>query len=143
MSPHPFLSPEWIAAVAAIRDDYRDQVGTTELEIRANVSVTDSPFEVTTIEGHIDTTGGVLTLDVGHLKESDFALEMQYGVAQQIFVDRDPQAVLGIIIGGQVKLTGDSSKILGLAGLATPPDPESHPASLAREVLARIDAITE
>jgi hypothetical protein len=143
VSPHPFLSPEWIAAVAAIRDDYRDRVGTTEIAIRANVSVTESPFEVTTIEGHIDTTRGVFTIDEGHLDESDFALELQYRVAHQIFVDRDPQAVLGILIGGQVKLTGDSSKILGLAGMASPPNPESDTASLAREVLARIDAVTE
>ncbi len=143
MSRHPFLSPEWIAAVAAIRDEYRDRVGDTDISIRANVSVTEAPFGDDTIKGHIDTTGGTLTLEVGHLDDSDFALEMRYSVAHQIFVDRDPQAIVGILIGGQVKLTGDSSKILGLAGLAAPPASESESTSLAREVMARIDAITE
>jgi hypothetical protein len=143
VSRHRFLSPEWIVAVAAIRDEYRDRAGSTEISIRANVSVTETPFGHGTIEGHIDTTGGALTLEVGHLDDSDFALEMRYAVAHQIFVDRDPQAMVGILISGQVKLTGDSSKILALAGMAAPPGPESDTASLAREVMARIDAITE
>lgn len=142
MTAHPFLSPEWIAAVSEIRDEYRDQVGPSPVEIRANVTVTDAPFDEPTIEGHIDTSGGAISLEVGHLDESDFGLEVPYDVAYQIFVDRDPQAVLGVLVGGQVKLTGDSSKILGLAGMATPPDPDSETASLAGEVIARIDAVT-
>lgn len=142
MTAHLFLSPEWIDAVSAIRDEYRDQVGPSPVEIRANVTVTDAPFDEATIEGHIDTTGGALTLDVGHLSESDFALEVPYAIAHQIFVDRDPQAVLGVLVGGQVKLTGDSSKILGLAGMAAPADPDNEAAKMAAEVMHRIDAVT-
>ncbi|MEM7141464.1 MAG: hypothetical protein AAF548_10575 [Actinomycetota bacterium] len=143
MSAHPFLSPEWIDAVSAIRDEYRDRVSAPDFPIKANVTITDAPFDDSTVVGHIDTSAGALSLEVGHLDDDDFAIEMPYDVAHQIFVDRDPQAMMGILVGGQVKLTGDSSKILGLAGMAAPPDPDSEVGSLAREVIGRIDAVTE
>ena len=139
---HPFLSPEWIVAVRQIRDEYRHHVGSTEIEIRANVTITETPFDDPHVKGHIDTTGGALTLDEGHLDEHDFGIEMSYSVAHQIFIDRDPQAVVGILVGGQVKLTGDSSKLLLLAGMASPPAEGSAQGDLAREVIRRIDEVT-
>lgn len=142
VSAHPFLSPEWIVAVSVIRDEYRDRVGTTEILIRANVTITAAPFDEPHVHGHIDTTGGALSLDHGHLDESDFAIELSYELARQMFVERDPQAVLGALLGGQVKLTGDSSKVLGLAGMATPPAEDSDSGELAREVVRRIDEVT-
>ena len=142
VTAYPFLSPEWIAAVAAIRDEYRDRVGTTDMPIRANVTVTDAPFAETTVEGHVDTTGGTLSIDEGHLDDSDFRIEVRYDLARQLFVERDPQAILSALLGGQVKLTGDSSKILGIAGMAAPPAEGSETASLAREIAQRIDAVT-
>ncbi|MEZ5247458.1 MAG: hypothetical protein R2707_20385 [Acidimicrobiales bacterium] len=142
MSAYPFLSPEWILAVAAIRDEYRDRVGPTEVAIRANVTVTEAPFEEPTIHGHVDTTGGTISLDQGHLDNSDFQVEVRYELARTLFVDRDPQAILGALLGGQVKLTGDSSKILGLAGMAAPPSGDSEAASLTREIAHRIDSVT-
>lgn len=142
VSPHPFLSPAWIEAVTEIRDEYRDRIPSSDFPIRANVTITDAPFAESTIVGHIDTSGGAITLELGHLDDGDFALEATYEVAHQIFVDRDPQQLMTILVGGQVKLTGDSSKILGLAGMAAPPDPESESTSLAREVVRRIDDIT-
>jgi hypothetical protein len=143
VSAYIFLSPEWIAAVAAIRDEYRDRVGTTEFAIRANVTVTEAPFHEPTIHGHVDTTGGAISLDQGHLDGSDFQIEVRYELARTLFIDRDPQAILGALLGGQVKLTGDSSKILGLAGMAAPPTGDSEQAGLAREIAHRIDSVTE
>lgn len=142
VTAHPFLSPEWIAAVAAIRDEYHDRVGPTEVSVRANVTVTEAPFDEPTVEGHVDTSAGVLTIDEGHLADSDFQIEVRYELAHQLFVGRDPQAILSALLGGQVKLTGDSSKVLGIAGIAAPPPDDSPTASLAREVIGRIDAVT-
>lgn len=143
MSGHPFLSPEWIAAVKAIREEYRDRVGTTDIDVRANVTIRESPFGESDILGHLDTTGGAMSLDEGHLDDSDFGIEMPYSVAHQLFVERDPQAVLPILLGGQVRLTGDSSKIMLLAGMAMPPDPDTEAGALARELMGRIAAVTE
>jgi hypothetical protein len=143
VTAYAFLSQEWIIAVAAIRDEYRDRVGTTELAIRANVTVTDAPFDDPLIHGHVDTTGGAISLDQGHLEGSDFQLEVRYELARTLFVDRDPQAILSALLGGHVKLTGDSSKILGIAGMAAPPAEDSEAGALAREIAQRIDAVTD
>lgn len=142
VTAHPFLSPEWIAAVAAIRDQYRDRVDSPEIDIRANVTVTGAPFDDPTVHGHVDTTGGALSIDQGHLDGSDFQIEVRYELARQLFVERDPQTIITALVGGQVKLTGDSAKVLGIAGMATPPAEDSDEASLAREIIRRIDEVT-
>lgn len=142
MPTHPFLSPEWIIAVKAIRDEYGEHAGPPEVDLAANVIITSTPFG-SDVCGHLDARGTTIMLEEGHLDEPDFTLEMPYAVARQIFVDRDPQAIIPVLFGGQVKLTGDSSKILLLAGAFVPPDPGSDAAAIPREVLTRIDSITE
>ncbi len=142
VSAHPFLSPEWIHAVREIRSEYTDRVGPVEFEVAANVTVIGAPFGTGEILGHIDATGPTLTIEEGHLPSPDFSLEVPYDLAQRLFVDRDPGQVMPALMGGQVKLTGDSSKILLLAGSIVPPPSDDERVSIAREVLRRIDEIT-
>ncbi len=141
MSAHPFLSPEWIDAVKAIRDEYMDQNAGSPIELAANVVITDTPFS-DDVRGHLDARGGSIMIEEGHLDHPDFTLEMPYDLAKQIFVERDPNSLIPVLFGGRVKLTGDSSKILLLAGAFTPPEPGSDAAAVPREVLASIDAVT-
>ena len=82
-----------------------------------------------------------ISIDEGHIDHAHFTVEMPYEIAHQVFVDRDPAQIMQIILGGRVKLTGDSSRVLALAGAATPP-PDGSETGLAREILRRIDAIT-
>jgi len=142
VSSHPFLSPDWIAAVRAIRADYTDGTTPPEFEVAANVTVTDPPFGTGPVFGHIDTTGPTLTIEEGHLDRPDFSIEVPYEIAHQLFVDRDPAQVMPALLGGRVKLTGDSSKILLLAGSIVPPPDDDKRVVMAREVLHRIDAVT-
>ncbi len=142
MPVHPFLSPEWIATVRGIRNEYDQRVEGPVVELAANVTVTATPFE-DDVRGHLDARGSTIMLEEGHLDNPDFTIEMPYDVARQIFVDRDPHSLIPVLLGGRVKLTGDSSKILLLAGVFTPPEADSEAAAVPREVLARIDAITQ
>ncbi len=141
MSVHPFLSPEWIAAAGRIRDEYGERAGARVTELAANVTITDTPFD-DDVRGHLDARGSTIMIEEGHLDRPDFTIEMPYEVARRIFVDRDPHSLIPVLFGGRVKLTGDSSKILLLAGAFTPPEPGSEAALVPHEVLARIDAIT-
>ena len=141
MSTHVFLSPGWIVAVREIRDEYADRAEVPTVEIAANVTVTDAPFDEPEVRGHVDTTGSTVSIDLGHVDHAHFTVEMPYEIAHQVFVDRDPAQIMQIILGGRVKLTGDSSRVLALAGTATPP-PDGSETGLAREILRRIDAIT-
>jgi len=154
---YSFLSPEWIAAMRELRAEYaaQEEAATAlaaesperSIDLAANVTVTGPPFGDGPILGHIDTTGPALTLEEGHLDAPDFGIELPYDLAKQLFVDRDPAQVMPALLGGAIKMTGDSSKVLALAGLLAPP--ASAPAGdnpapdFLREIIQRIDEITE
>lgn len=146
VAAHEFLSPGWIRAVKQIRDELELGVQETDLGVRANVTIVDAPFEVPVVLGHLDTNSGTLILDEGHLGDADFGIEMPYSLAYEIFVERDPAAVVPVLLGGQVKLTGDSSMILLLADAILVADLSDGPAqglgSTTSEIVKRIDAIT-
>lgn len=143
MGRHPFLSRQWIVAVREIRDEYRHHAGETTVEIRANLTITETPFDEGPVRGHLDTRSGALSVDEGHLDDHDFHIEMTYGLALQLFVERDPQSVVSALLGG-VKLTGDSSKVIMLAGMVgpVPSEADDERVSIAREIIARIDEVT-
>jgi hypothetical protein len=139
---HPFLSPEWIVAMREIRADYANDEGEPDIQLAANVTVTNPPFGEGSILGHIDSSGPTLMIEEGHLDQPEFSLEVRYELAYQLFVQRDPAAVMPAIFAGQIKLTGDSSKVLMLAGQMAPPADGDPRRDQLREIVARIDAIT-
>ena len=81
-------------------------------------------------------------IEEGHLDQPEFSLEVRYELAHQFFVQRDPTAVMPAIFAGQIKLTGDSSKVLMLAAQMAPPPEDDPRRGQLREIVARIDAIT-
>jgi len=125
-----------------IRADFADAEGQPEVQLAANVTVTNPPFGDAAIQGHIDSSGPTLMIEAGHLDNPEFSLEVSYELAHQLFIQRDPAAVMPAIFAGQIKLTGDSSKVLMLAGQMAPP-PEGDPRrDQLREIIARVDEIT-
>ena len=154
---HRFLSPAWMDAVREIRheldpgDAATDAVDMTGLEVRANVTVVDSPFEAPTVHLHLDAGSGAPVFGQGHLSEADFTVEMPYSLAYEIFVERDPASIMPALLGGKVKLTGDASKLLMLIDTVlaaeTPQEGSGgttgHLGSTARRITERIDAVTE
>lgn len=138
MPRHPFLSPEWIAAARAIRDEFLTEVPPIQTRIAANVIITEAPFGDGAIHGHVDTSTGALLLDDGHLDDADLTVEIRYELARSLFVERDIQAAMQALFGGQIKVTGDSSKLLAIQ----PPPTEADATPEARELVRRIEAIT-
>lgn len=147
---HRFLSPAWIDAVRQIRHELEPGDAATDMDVRANVTIVDAPFEERTVQLHLDTSSGTPLFDEGHLSGADFMIEMPYSLAYEIFVERDPAAVMPVLLGGQVKLTGDASKLLMLADsvLAAETtqggsgDTDGHLGSTARRMTEQIDAFT-
>ncbi len=148
---HPFLSPEWIQAMRALRAEYAEHERQADFDLAANVTVTNPPFGDGPILGHIDTTGAIVLIEEGHVDSADFGVEVEWKLAKQLFVDRDPAQVMPALMGGGIKLTGDSSKVLALASVLAPPPgasgPEGVPDDVDVDVLRglakRIDDITE
>ncbi|MAJ89028.1 MAG: hypothetical protein CL416_05465 [Acidimicrobiaceae bacterium] len=149
--PYPFLSPEWIVAMRELRTEYAEHDREVQFDLAANITVTEPPFGNGSILGHIDTTGPALTIEEGHLDNADFGIEVPWEVAKQLFVDRDPALVMPALMGGKVKLTGDSSKVLAFAALLAPqpgqslsvPDDAEVDVDVVKGLVARIDEITE
>jgi hypothetical protein len=138
MTGHPFLSDQWIEAARAVRSEYDHRLPPPPLPIQANVVVTDVPHGPGRLEGHIDTTGGQMTIEHGHLPAADLTVTVDYATARAAFVVQDLQALMQAFLSGKILVDGDVTKLLALQ--APPRDPES--AALAAEVGQRIRDIT-
>lgn len=136
---HEFLSPEWIAAIEQIRDEFADRAPAPTITLRANVVIGDAPFADPEIRGHIDTSIG-LSIAPGHIDKPDFTATLDYATAKALFVGRDPQAVLQAFFGGKIRLTGDASKLLALP--LPKPGASGPEGALLDEIGARIVGVT-
>ena len=133
--PHPFLSEEWITEARIIRAKYEGQVPKIPITIRMNQIITKVPFGNGDIQSHIDTSTGVLVMDLGHIEKPDLTVTTDYETAHKVFFDQDPQAGMQAFMSGRIKVEGDVSKMLMM--------PSVMPASdLADQVAAEIRAIT-
>jgi hypothetical protein len=133
--PHPFLSEEWITEARIIRAKYEGQVPKIPITIRMNQIITKVPFGNGDINSHIDTSTGVLVMDLGHIEKPDLTVTTDYETAHKVFFDQDPQAGMQAFMSGRIKVEGDVSKMLMM--------PSVMPASdLADQVAAEIRNIT-
>ena len=133
--PHPFLSEEWIAAAREIRSRYEGDAPRIDIPIRMNQVVTKVPFGAGTIKSHLDTSSGVLVMELGHLENPDLTVTTDYETARHIFLMRDPQLGMQAFLSGKVRIDGDMTKMM-LMQTAMPQT------DLADQVAAEILAIT-
>ncbi len=137
---YPFLSDEWEAEARRIRAEYEDRVPAMPFVIRANLIITEVPFGDGVTHAHIDTSGGGLELEIGHVEGPDVTITLDYPTTRKILVGGDPQAVIAAFFSGRIKVDGDITKLLelqssGVMGGAGDP--------LVAEVYGRIRAMTE
>ena len=133
--PHPFLSDPWIEEARRIRAEYRGKSAPIPFSVRANLVVTELPFGDGNLDAHLDTSGGELELDKGHLDGPDLKVTVDYATAKAILVDGNPGAGMQAFMAGKVRVEGDMAKLMTLQ--AAPADDN------AAELAARLRAITE
>jgi hypothetical protein len=136
---HEFLSPGWIDAVAAIRDEFHGSVPPTDFVLRANLVVTDVPFGNGEVRGSIDTSEG-LVIEPIELDTPDLTAQLDYETAKALFVEQDPQAILQAFFGGKIRITGDVTKLLALP-LPKPGDTAPE-LDVMRTISERVKAVT-
>jgi hypothetical protein len=100
-----------------------------------NQIVTKVPFGDGMIKSHLDTSSGVLVMDLGHLDNPDLTVTTDYETARHIFLMRDPQLGMQAFLSGKVRIDGDMTKMM-LMQTAMPQT------DLADQVAAEIMAIT-
>ena len=136
--PHPFLSPEWIAAVKAIREGYAAEASKVTTSIRMNLVLTDVPSDLSPDGGmniFLDTSSGDIVVDVGELEEPDLTLTTDYDTTRTILVDRDQAAAMQAFLSGKIRVQGDMMKMLAMQS-SMPSD------DTARKVADEIKSVT-
>jgi hypothetical protein len=136
---YEFLSPEWIDAVSAIRDEYAGHIPQSDFQLRANLVVTEVPFGPGEVRGSVDTSTG-LTIEPVELDAPDLTAQLDYATAKALFVEQDPQAILDAFFKGKIRITGDATKLLTLP--MPKPGDSSPELDLLREVSDRVKAVT-
>lgn len=129
---HPFLSDAWIVEARKIREEFKSQVPAGEFTVKLNQIITDVPFGDGTLNAHLDTSGGELRMETGHLDDADVAITLDYDTARAVFLD--PQSAIQHFMAGRIKVQGDMTKLLAVV--------QAPPGSLAGEAQRRIAAIT-
>lgn len=130
---YEFLSDEWLAAAAAVRDEVADGAA-APVALTMNLTVTDAPFASGDVLVSLDSTRGVLALGRGLLERADVTIRVDWVTAKALLLDGDTTAAMSAFMAGKVTIEGDMTKLLALQ--STPLDPTSH------EVVARLRALT-
>ena len=132
---YKFLSEEWMTAAKKIRDEYHGKTAAPAHSVRMNQIITEVPFGDGTVNAHMDTSGGEMEMDIGHLETADVTVTLDYETAKAIFVDGNPQAGMQAFMAGKIKVQGDMTKLMAMQ--QTSPDPTTL------EIAGRIKEITE
>jgi hypothetical protein len=118
-----------------VREEFAGKGTPPAHAVRMNQIITDVPFGEGTINAYMDTSGGALDMDLGHLENPDLTVTIDYETAKAIFVEGNPQAGMQAFMAGKIKVQGDMTKLMAMQ--SGTPDPT------AQEVAARIKEITE
>jgi len=139
VSSYPFLSEQWVEEARRIRAEYRGKTPPVTVPVRMNQIINEVPFGDGVIHAHLDTSGGELELETGHLDQPDLTITVAYGTAKSILIDGDAQAAMQAFLGGRIKVDGDITKLLALqsAGLGDAANPA------AAELARRLQDITD
>ena len=129
------LTPEWVAAAKAIREEFEGESPAPAHSVRMNQIITEVPFGDTDVKAFMDTSDGALNLDLGELENPDLTVTVDYETAKAIIVDGNPQAGMQAFMAGKIKVQGDMTKMMALQAGGQDP--------VAAQVAERIQAITE
>jgi len=138
---YPFLSPGWIKAALAIRDEYAEHPHVELIEIRMNLVVSEVPFGDGNAEASIDTTSGSTIPRLGLLDDSDATVTLDYRTAHALLVGRDPQAAMMAFMTGQIRVDGDLAKLLALQQLEAPQSAQAMVVEAHQRVLEITDPL--
>ncbi len=135
MAKYQFLTPEWVAAARAIREELEGDAPAPAHVVRMNQIIIEVPFGEGELNAHMDTSDGTVKMDLGHLENPDLTVTIDYITAKAILVDGNPQAGMQAFMAGKIKVQGDMTKMMAMAGGAQDDS--------AAAIAAKIKEITE
>jgi putative sterol carrier protein len=138
MAQYQFLSDEWLEEAKRIREELSSDAPAPPHSVRMNQVITEVPFGEGTLHAHMDTSGGEMEMDLGHLENPELTVTLDYATAKAILVDGNPQAGMQAFMAGKIKVEGDMTKLMVMQ--QAPTDPAA--AQTAQQVAEAIKAIT-
>ena len=139
MAKYQFLSDEWLEEAKRIRHELSADAPPPAHSVKMNQVITEVPFGDGTINAHMDTSGGEMQMDVGHIDDPELTVTLDYATAKAILVDGNPQAGMQAFMAGKIKVEGDMTKMMVIQ--QAPTDPAA--AEAAEKIAAAIKDITE
>jgi putative sterol carrier protein len=122
---YDFLSPEWVEAAKKLQEELGGEGAAPAAHtVKMNLVITDAPFTEEEIKAHMDSTGGSVQTDLGHLDDPELTVTVDWATAKAIFVDGNPQAGMQAFMAGKVKVQGDMTKLMAMQQQA--PDPNAQ-----------------
>jgi putative sterol carrier protein len=138
VAKYQFLTEEWVDAAKQIREEMEGDVPAPPHAVRLNIVATEVPFGDSDVQAHLDTSGGELKMDLGHLDEADLTISIDYATLKAIVVDQNQQAGMQAFMAGKIKvIEGDMTKLMAMAQAG------GGGGDLQAEVAEKIQAITE
>ena len=135
MEKHAFLSPEWIDAALAIRDEYASHLPEPPAPVRMNLLITDAPDGGDDIHASIDTGASGLLPRLGHMDAPELTVRMDFETARTLMMDQDLEAVAGAFFAGKIAVDGDITKLFFLQTLEPTEDQKQTAADVHRRVM--------
>ena len=116
--PYSFLSPEWIAAARALREEFHTHfdVPGSSPSVRVNLVVTDVPFGEGFVHAQTDSAAGHVEIELGHVPEPDLTVTIDHKTARTIVVDQRPEVALQAFLFGRIVIDGDLTRLAATAG---------------------------
>ena len=111
---HEFLSDDWFTAVSAL------EAPPTPAAMQG-VTIN---MVVTKPEGDIEAHMGDGKINKGLADGAQTTITVPFDTAKALFVKRDQQAAMQAFMSGQIKVTGDMTKLMAAGN--TPPTPEAE-----------------
>ncbi len=114
---HKFLTNSWFDEIKKIRAEMGDiKVAPQLKDVMLNVTITGGP------EGDKEITLKGLDFIEGHSAEAKTTVVIPIAMAKKMFIDNDRTAAMQAFMTGQLKVKGDMSKLMALAGAKPTPD---------------------
>ncbi len=117
---HLFLSQSWFNAVKQAGDELGGvEVPAALKDLKINLEIKDVPSSVApggAVQARLD--GGQLV--PGLAADAPTKLKLPYGLAKQLFIDRDNQAAMQAFMSGQIQIEGDMMKLMQMQSAGGP-----------------------
>lgn len=110
---HPFLSDDWFTAAEALRDEAPQPAGAAA-DLVLNVVVSGSP------NGDVEMRMDRGRMERGLAPDAPTTVTLPYDLAKRMFIDGDQAAGMQGFMSGQIKVTGDMTKLMAMQSAGGP-----------------------